>query len=115
MILFLAYHNIKRNPFRNFLTGLVLLLCVSLAILGQGLVAGIDESIIRGYTKSATGDFILEPKDSVPLTLPLLDDSLQWTDRLVVDATIIENNIQIPIVLMGYNKKQRNQRATRCV
>ena len=109
MILLLARNNIKQNPFRNTLTGLVLLLCVSLAILGHGLVMGIDTSILRGYTKSATGDFILETKDSKPLALPTLSQSFQWTDRLVVKATIIEDDIQIPVVLVGYNTKRREK------
>ena len=107
MIFFLAYTNIRQNPFRNILTGLVLLLSISLAILGHGLVMGIDESILRGYTMSATGDFVLETKSTNPLPLPPLSDSLTWTDRLVVEATIIEDDIQIPIVLMGYNSKRR--------
>ena len=107
MILFLAFHNIKQNPFRNTLTGLVLLLSVSLAILGHGLVMGIDESIIRGYTNSATGDFILEPEDGTPLSLPKFSDSLKWTDRLIVNATIIEDDIHVPVVLMGYNREHR--------
>ena len=109
MILLLARHNIKQNPFRNILTGLVLLLSVSLAILGQGLVMGIDESIIRGYTKSSTGDFVLETTDSRPLSLPTLSDSLLWTDRLIVEATIIEDDIHIPISLIGYNKDRREK------
>lgn len=107
MILLLARHNIKQNPFRNIPTGLVLLLSVSLAILGHGLVTGIDESIIRGYTQSATGDFILESKDATHLAVPNFSDSLLWTDRLVVEATIIEDDIQIPIALIGYNRDRR--------
>ena len=108
MILFLARHNIKQNPFRNTLTGLVLLLSISLAILGHGLVMGIDESILRGYTMSASGDHILETEDNKLLEIPTLSDSQTWTDRLVVQATIIEDDIQIPVVLMGYNPQRRD-------
>ena len=75
--------------------------------LGHGLVMGIDESILRGYTMSATGDFILETEDSKLLPIPSVFETEQWTDRLVVHATIIEDDIQIPIVFMGYNTKRR--------
>ena len=107
MILSLARQNLIRNPFRNFLTGIVLLFGVSLAILGHGLVMGIDESILKGYTESSTSDFVLETRSGLPQSKPELPSSLSWTDRLVVEATIIEEDIRIPILLTGYNRQRR--------
>jgi len=104
----LAHYNIRRNPTRSILSSLVIALGVFVAILGQGLVMGIDENVMRAHTQSETGDFVLIAEENSPIPLPDLSAHQNWTDRLILPAEIIENGIQIPIQIIGYNPQKQS-------
>jgi len=88
---------------RTFLSAAVVGLGVFVSILGQGLVLGMDENILRAHSQSETGDFTLLSEQKTPRLPPQLSPELPWTDRLILPAVLIENDIQIPIQVIGYN------------
>ena len=69
---------------------------------------GMDENVLRAYTQSESADILFQTEDSTPKTIPTISKEYTWTDRLILHAEIIESDIHIPIVLIGYNEKTQS-------
>ncbi|MFN7132301.1 MAG: ABC transporter permease, partial [Myxococcales bacterium] len=94
----LAVRNLLRNPRRTLLTLVAIFAGVALVIVGRGLIAGMEESIIVGATDTTVGHVLARPAgyptegqqfpvtdllELTPQARSLLDaQALAWTERL---------------------------------
>ena len=110
MLLILALRNLLRAPFRNILTGGALMLAVILAILGHGLIRGIDANIIGAHREVLSGDTIYlpvsndiytqDPQKSLPLPSSIPENC---TTRIMAQVMILHEGYDVPALLIGYD------------
>ncbi len=117
-LLAIAGRNLLRNTSRTVITGAAVLFGVGLSILGWGLVAGLDENVLRAARTTYAADLLLRP-DGYPtdgLTYPLadaapvpaefaalLDDLGPWTARTAFAAKLVNGSDAQRITVWAYD------------
>ena len=116
----LAFRNLFRNKRRNLVSSVAIIAGVTTLILGDGLVTGIDESVLRSQERIFSGQVLLRPIEyptnsrNFPLALaqPLtatMHQRLQsshvesWTARLFFRARLIHRSDSLRVKVIGYD------------
>lgn len=113
----LAARNLARNVRRTAITAVAVVAGVALLILGQALVGGLDENVLRAQIDTVGGHLTLTPpgydphgqrapvEDLVPLPEALRARlaGLAWTERLRFDARLIHGADALQIRGVGYD------------
>jgi len=119
----LAFRNIFRNKKRNFISSVAIIAGVFALIFGEGLVDGIDESVIRGQETVLGGHVLLRPTDyptdgrNYPLKKTIIpdeellnflrsDEVAAWTTRLYFRTRLIKGSDSLRIKTIGYDRKK---------
>ena len=116
-IISLAFKNLRRNLRRTVISGIAVIAGVALMILGNGLIGGLDEGVIRGQIDTQVGHVSLfppghptngleNPVDEL-VELPVGVDRLlaenSSTERLRFDTRIIHGANGMRVTGVGYN------------
>ncbi len=113
----LAARNLRRNLRRTAITGVAVVAGVALLILGQSLVNGLDENVIRAQIDTMGGHVSLTPPgyavddlaapvdELVPLPQELVARLAEhtWTPRLRFDARLIDGADALQVRGIGFD------------
>jgi len=116
-IVSLAFKNLRRNLRRTVISGIAVIAGVALMILGNGLIGGLDEGVIRGQIDTQVGHVSLYPPDhptngldnpvdelvELPAGLDSLLAEYTYTTRLRFDTRIVHGVNGMRVVGIGYN------------
>ena len=116
-IISLALKNLRRNLRRTVISGIAVIAGVALMILGNGLIGGLDEGVIRGQIDTQVGHVSFFPPGhptnglenpvdelvELPPGLPGLLQEQTYTERLRFDTRIIHGSNSMRVVGVGYN------------
>ena len=125
LIFELAFRNLFRNKRRNLISSIAIIAGVTTLIVGDGLITGIDESVIRSQERVFSGHVLLRPVDyptngrnfPLPLAQPLtatLQQQLQsssieaWTARLFFRARLIHRSDSLRVKVIGYDAERES-------
>ena len=121
LLLRLAFRNLTRNKRRNLISCVAIFAGVFSMVIGDGLIEGIDESVIRSQETVLGGDIVMRPTGyptdgrNYPLQKTLSPDShikellnskdiQSWTTRLFFRARIIKGSDSIRAKVIAYEK-----------
>ena len=119
----LSFRNTFRNKKRNFISSIAIVAGVFALIFGEGVVDGIDESVIRGQETVLGGHVLLRPMDyptdgrNYPLKKTIApdeelhsflqsDEIAAWTTRLYFRTRLIKGADSLRIKTIGYDQKK---------
>lgn len=92
MIFKLASRNVFRNKRRSFLTTVMVAVSIALMIVFQGLINGVQASIVENTTKYDTGDIKIFPRNATEtsLGLPTLLNNINEIQAILADLAYVK-------------------------
>jgi ABC-type lipoprotein release transport system permease subunit len=122
LLIRLAFRNLSRNKRRNLISSVAIIAGVFAMVVGDGLVNGIDESVIRSQETVLGGHILMQPNDypkdgrNYPIKKAIRPDSdliemlnsdsvSAWTSRLYFRTRVIRGADSIRVKTIGYDKE----------
>lgn len=118
----LALRNLLRSPRRTVITTISIVVGVWLAILGQGFVEGLDESLIVAATDGTVGHVMARPADyptqsgqhpvDALLTINdatrrlLEEEAVAWTERTYFAPTVAHGRDSLRLVAIAFDPER---------
>ena len=120
LILSLAFRNLARNLRRTVITSVAVVVGTALLVMSQGLIAGLDENVIRAQEDAVSGNVRLRPEDyptdelelhldkatqlSQGLVQRLGDDRVEsWAPRLWFSGRVIAGADGVRVKIIGFD------------
>lgn len=123
LLVSLAFRNLTRNLRRTLLSSLSVMAGVAVLILGNGLVEGLDENVIRAQEDALSGHILMQPEGYPDdgMTLPLdasvpLDEAVMsrlsdprvesWAPRLWSFTRLVHGPDSLRAKVLGYDPER---------
>lgn len=123
LLLGLAARNLTRNARRTAITSVSVVAGVMVLIVGQGLVDGLDENVIRAQEDALSGEILLSPEGypTDGLTLPLdqarpIDPALElalsgpevkdWAPRIFSFGRLVVGSDSVRVRVLGFDPER---------